>query len=621
MAYEILEDNKTLVKIQKKDLQTFEGRAKHFYFIRSETGKLVPFELNDAQKMIMKIIYEELERTKREYGVAQARIDLLKARQIGGTTLSAVLCMDYMLTNDLFQAMVLAHDEPTTDIIFTEKYRMLFDNLPDFVEVYDGELCLGRTIFKPQTSSFNGRSIRFFDLTKSSVIVRTAGSGDNVGKGSTINFVHFSEFANYVSAKNAFTSVSQQISPLGFALCIMESTANGMQGAGAEFYNFWKRNIKAWEKYKKGETGTFDGYRPVFIPFYMMPKYRQPLVNGQLINIDDVDFYNEDFRKIYEEREEFVLNDVFKNNKKEGLEAINWYRWCIINNCANSILEAFRYYPILDIDAFTATDISFFEATKLLRIRDLYTETKEPEVEIGTLVDEETFQPEQYGEWKIWEHPDKKYMNRYIIGIDVCRTDGAKDWHSASVYDRLKETFVAEYRSQCDEDMFAKECLKAGMYWNYAFLVPEANLATVVNIIKPDGIIPYDGEVFARNWESPKSEPMYGFLTTSGSKSGLLNEYKAWLRGGKYDSLKDFESIDQHLNFIKGKSRQGMPTYGAASGWNDDIVISRALAIFGANRYEEEIAELNTDKTDFVRIIDKSYFRHKSFKQSNLGKF
>ena len=428
----------------------------------------------------------------------------------------------------------------------------------------------------------------------------------------SIGIVSNSEFANYAHAKDVLNSISQSMpSKTPYQYGVIESTANGISGIGEEFYSLWNKSVESWERFQKGITTSFEGYRPIFIPWYQLSKYRKELINHKLIDIDLINFHSPEKKKKFLDMEEYILESVFKNNREEGKKAINWYRWCIKENCGYDINEAMRYYPTVPEDAFLSTDNSFFDTGKLFQVKQDYSNSGEPEFERGYVDDEYEFQIDPLGDLKVFERPDSNYMNRYVVSVDPATGIEGGDYSCMMVYDRLDDRFVAKWYGNLKEDLLAEELLKLAYYYNEALIVPEMNLRTVTNLIVPDGLMPYTGDIYQRFVKSRNTED-YGYNTLGSTKGELLNKYVAWLRDD-YTKLPDIETINEHISFIKKASR-GIPKYEAAEGKHDDIVISCLegntwiKTKFGAKKIKDiEIGdEVLTHRGNYKKVTNKA---------------
>jgi hypothetical protein len=606
----------TLAQIPIKDLSEFKTRAKHLYTIRTEDGKFLPFELNEAQEILHDIVEEEFARTFSESGYKKCKLIILKGRQVGATTYTAVRFIDEMLESNKY-GLVATHTDDDTSLIY-DKYEICYDALPDYIELVDekGNIIkdpngVSKIRLKPATESYSAKSLKFSEMTKSWLMVRTAGSGDNLGKGTSYGIAHYSEAANYTHYKTVLTSSLQAVRDDMDQFIVIESTANGTSGVGSGFYEEWKRNTKDWEAYKRGEAQSFDGFRPVFIPWWKMAKYTKALAGGQFISIDDVDFGSEDMKKGYFEREEMLMTEYGVSK-----EAINWYRHCIKNKCQGSLMEAYRYYPCFADDAFIVTDKCFFDSLKLMNQENKY-ENNPPEITAGYLDEDYNFVPSLTGELHIKAFPEKNYLNRYIVSADPGRGYEDGDYTVFKVFDRLTDTWVARWKSKISEDLAAFELMKLAYFYNEAYIIPEANLATIINVIKPDGIYPYTGSIYVRGWRS-NGEVDWGFLTTGGTRKPMLDELNAFIRPD-YGKLFDGNTTKEYRGFVRRVNRGGTVKYEADAGEHDDEVIADALCIVARNTMDEELAELNKDYTDIVKFVNTKPTKRQGFRQSSLG--
>lgn len=581
------------LKVTPQELESFTSRAAKLWHIRTKDAQLVNFVPNEGQRMLEDIVREEEERSLATTGHKQVRLIVLKSRQVGISTHTAMRNLDALLTVPMTNALVLAHDGMTTDMLYGI-YRRGYDTMPELIDIVDdnGKVLQANYKIKPAEQSYSGKKLHLDYPLDSRLTVQTAGAKDNVGKGITLNRCHYSEAANYPDFTSVFNSTNQSMPKNGEVYSIVESTANGVSGVGEAFYKLWVKSAKEWENFQKGITHTFEGYRPVFLPWYIMSEYRKPLVNGKLTDIENIDFGNDDEKRKFLETEQLLMEQY-----DVPIEAINWYRATIKSECSYSLREAKRYYPTFPEDAFLATDNGFFDNTKLHVVKKKF-ETDPPSYRLGYLDEELTFHDYEHGALQISSLPDDRYMNRYIVSLDPSTGVEDGDYAPMKVYDRLTQSWVARWYGREDEDVLAEEMMKLGYFYNEALLIPERNLATVINIIKPDGLMPYKGEVWA---DEGRSDVQYGFQTNVQSRKMLLDGYKAWIREN-YDKLMDVLEVDEHMNFIK-VAKHGMVRYEAAPGHHDDIVIANALTIWAAEHWDEPLAEMNKDQTDIERFV------------------
>jgi hypothetical protein len=619
--------------VEYSDLKTFRGRAHNLYYIQNKGGEVVPFIFTQAQSILDDIVESEFSRTSSESGFSMCKLIILKPRQIGATTYSEVRSFDMQREHSGSNGVIMAHDQDTTDLIY-EIYQRLYENAPEYIIPMKGNVCLstdqqGNPIpikFRPDAKSQTGKRLAFAD-NKSRTTISTAGKGDAGGKGVTLRRVHLSEVANYPYYDDLLSSILPSVPNKDGVFIVLESTANGTSGEGEGFYKEWTYAVKEWEAYRRGDKQTYNGFRPVFIPWYIIEEYQMPLAGGKLESIDNIQFENNDVKQAFLDREQQMMNEGIINPLngeivKVSPEKINWYRNVIKTQCRFEYSRAQRYYPTTPQDAFSASSHSFFDSYKLGEVKkEIVNDPKD--FSLGELVwgegGEVEFQERSIGNFKVWEHPDKKWTNRYIVGIDPARNRGDGDYGVIKVFDRLTQKYVARWYGKIDQDLFAEKSIEIGLYYNEALLVPESNLDMVITLIKPDGKMPYVGEIYHTNTASTIN---WGYWTGT-NRQVLLDTYKGYLRDNPngYGVLLDELEVDEHESFIRKENRRSGDgiRYEAAEGAHDDIVFANALCIAGQTWWEEPVKEYKPTK--IVEVIRSSFKRkQKRLKQSELGR-
>lgn len=185
------------------------------------------------------------------------------------------------------------------------------------------------------------------------------------------------------------------------------------------------------------------------------------------------------------------------------------------------------------------------------------------------------------------------------------------------VFDRLKQRYVARWHGKIAEDLAAQVLLNLAYFYNDALVIVEENLATIANLIKPEGLLAYSGPMFYRDVRAG-GELVWHWQTNTSSRKILLDTYRAGLRDN-YDRLPDVESVDEHMSFVRKTTKQGNVKYEADTGKKDDIVLSAAIAYYGAQWWEEPIAELNSRRNDIQSIINVRHKVSKPIKHTSMG--
>lgn len=218
-------------------------------------GKVIRFKPNRAQRRFIKRMWH--------------RNIILKARQLGFTTLVALLWLDYALFNKNVRCGIIAQDRETAEIIFRDKVKFAYDNLPD-------EIRANMPLAKDSASEL------LFAHTNSSIRVATS------MRSGTIDRLHVSEFGKICAkypdkAKEVKTGSIPAVPKSG--IIIIESTAEGQEG---EFYTMTQRAIRQAEA---KTVPTVRDYRFHFFAWWEAPEYEiDP--DGVTITDKDHEYFN-----------------------------------------------------------------------------------------------------------------------------------------------------------------------------------------------------------------------------------------------------------------------------------------------------------------------------------------
>lgn len=212
----------------EKPASGFPPLAAEFLRVRDKRGRLVPLRPNQAQARVLA-----------SWG---QRNIILKARQMGITTLVAAQFFLRTMTTPGTLSVLVAHDQRSAEEIFRIAHRFL-ENLPEWLR--RGAL---------RTSRANVRQL-VFPALDSQYRVETAADPE-AGRGLTIQNLHCSEVARWPGhGAETLASLRAAVAPAGTV--VLESTPNGVSGC---FYDEWKR---------APETG----YVRHFLPWWIESSY------------------------------------------------------------------------------------------------------------------------------------------------------------------------------------------------------------------------------------------------------------------------------------------------------------------------------------------------------------
>ena len=294
--------------------------------IRTKDGRMVPLKLNPPQQRLSEAVRKQWRAKK------PVRIIILKARQMGFSTLTEALIFWRTATAPYTESMVVAHKEDATANLF-RMLKLYLDALPDML--------------KPMTRASNAQEIDFNRPARyrtdqeglhSRIRCATAG-GEGVGRSYTLQCLHLSEFAFWPGDKlKTFVGLAQAVPDLPGTMIIIESTANGYE----TFKTMWDQAVEA-------KRSGQEGVEPVFFPWYEMPEYRRDPPPGFVRTAEETEL-----------AEEFGLDDA----------QIAWRRWCIQTLCGGDMAMFRQEYPATPDEAFISTGSCFFPQEELVKRRE-----------------------------------------------------------------------------------------------------------------------------------------------------------------------------------------------------------------------------------------------------------
>lgn len=503
-----------------------------FLQIRTKEGKIIPFRLNQPQRRLYETIRQQWQAGK------PVRIIILKARQMGFSTLTEAILFWLTATAQNVDSMIVAHKVEATRNLFLMS-RRFYDYLPDRIKPMLRASNGQELIFDAPSSRKDGKGLG------SRIRCATAG-GDGIGRSYTLKAAHLSEFAFWPGDKlDTLTGLLQAVPDLPGTLVIIESTANG--------YDEFKRQ---WDLAVENRREGKDGFLPVFFAWHEMDEYRRPVPPG--------------FRRTEEEQqlaEAFGLDD----------EQLAWRRWCIANNCGGDLNKFHQEYPATPDEAFISTGSCVFDKEALVRRRHqveklpwergMFRIECDAEGRIRSFV----WQRDQAGPIRIRKHPEGKVP--YVLGGDTAGT--GSDKFAGHVLDNRTGAQVAVIHHQFGERMFAEQVYCLGLYYNTALVGIETNYSTypqelLVWLRYPRLYVRQRVDNF-----TGKTVDAFGFETTTKTRPLIIDGLKDVSRQA-LETIYDYDTLGEMLTFVYDE--QWKPQ--AEDGEHDDLVMSLAIAHF-----------------------------------------
>ena len=107
-------------ELQRKIRSGRLWRLNNLYLITDRNGRRVTFTMNSAQEALYRAMHRQNV--------------ILKARQRGFTTFIQLLMLDACLFNRDVRAGTIAHTLPNAEVIFRDKIRFPYDQLPEMIK-------------------------------------------------------------------------------------------------------------------------------------------------------------------------------------------------------------------------------------------------------------------------------------------------------------------------------------------------------------------------------------------------------------------------------------------------------------------------------------------------------
>jgi len=281
-----------------------------------DEGSVVPFKPNRAQRRFMDRLWH--------------RNIILKARQLGFTTLICIMWLDHALFNADQRCGIIAQDRDAAKYIFRDKVQLAYKNLPP-------EILAGFP-----TEASNADEILFAHNNSSVRVATSMRSG-------TIHRLHVSEFgkicAKFKDKAVEVSTGSLPAVPLD-GIAIIESTAEGQEG------EFFTMTELARANHDSGKELTQRDYRFHFFPWWQEPGYT--LATALPLTDADIEYFDK-----VEVEMETVLTDGQRS----------WYVATRDTDFGGDPTKMWREYPSTPTEPFKVSTEGTYYATQITAAR------------------------------------------------------------------------------------------------------------------------------------------------------------------------------------------------------------------------------------------------------------
>lgn len=535
--------------------------AENFLKIRDKKGKLTELQFKPAQDELYQTIKKEYDSGK------PVRILILKARQLGFSTLIEALFFQDAATRELVKTLIVAHDSKSTANLF-KMNKLFYDKLP--------------AALKPMRRASNAKEIVFENPTRNpeekekipgllSSIQCVPATGEGVGRSDTITNVHASEVAFWGRMDDTLDALLQAVPDSPDTAVIIESTPNG--------FNSFK---KFWDDTVAGKTG----FLPLFFPWFKDPEYRKPVPPGTVWSDEE-----KELAKTYE------LDD----------EQLSWRRWCIAANLRGNSEKFKQEYPSCPEEAFLMSGNPYFDVEAIiLRIQNIPSPLSRtqnlPSLRRGRFIYSEnsnlcpcdiSWQEAPDGEIILYLEPKRGYP--YVAGGDTAG-DGS-DRFTIHLLDNTTGCQCAELvYSGGSELWYTQQLYCLGVYYNNALIAVEINYSTYPERKLEEWCYPklYVREKADDATHSPSPRKL-GWRTDQRTRPLMLAELQTVVAQTP-EMLNSKALLDEMLTFIKNESMRPEASPGA----HDDLVIAAAIAHF-ARRQQKYIPDEEYNTVEWTK--------------------
>jgi len=438
--------------------------------------------LGDVMNYAQRDFITEVEHQINEQG--SVRIIVLKARQLGISTIieGIIFCLSVMYRS--YQSLIISHEAESSEHILTMTKR--YWNTYPFRRFHDEQ--------------YNGRKQLAWSDLQSNIVIATA-KNTGAGRSKTLHALHGSEVAFWDQPEELITGLRQAIPSQGVTLIFYESTANGVG-------NFFH---KAWEEAAAGRSE----FAPKFYPWHRHPEYTASFIprlsQSRFMDLETLS------------AEEKALLSMGVTEAR-----LIWRRYAIAELCQGDLDKFHQEYPTTPHEAFLSTGRNVFSINNLLdhyrpmRPRVGYLKRRGHKVE---------FKDNPDGPLNIYRFPSSdQNWGLYQIGADPTHTISG-DKACAQVLSRRTLEQAAVLSEHYDPIEFGKQLFLLGDYYNTATIAPEKEgpgYATVGHLM---------GAGYPMVWESQKVDKTPGKVQADVFGWGTNKATKAMAMGYLVNAL------------------------------------------------------------------------------------
>lgn len=514
-------DVMTALKSDPSLIEDKMWRLEHFYIINTKLQGKKVFKLTRAQRHFLQNL--------------KPRNVILKARQLGFSTLITIWILDEILWTPDRESLSVAHIKQGMTDIFDKKAKFAIQNFPEWLKRRVNIVMNSKTqlkiAFGTEQDSFSAFSVAL-----------SGRSGMN-------HYVHVSELGKMskmfpARAEEVVSGTLPSVPHGGRAF--VESTAEGATGI---FYDMFMGAVKT--KAKDIEALYQVEFYPHFYNWTWDDMQLDLITPDQYIPIiameknNDIDWAEYQMMHNLSDRE------------------MTYYYKCWIS-CQKKINILNQEYPTTIDEAFVSTGKPYFDIRKVIDNKQKLEDPESYEV-IGNKV-----MKQHGGSLSVWEPP---VPNRtYVVGGDVAEGLSNGDYSTLSVIDVESRKICALYQNHIPPDEFHEVASAVGNWYNTALLAVEVNKdgLWVNNELERSG---YPNLYYRQRIDDVTKTvtKTFGWLTGRNTRDTMLTEMRSVFTDHDFVQEHLLDEMQAFVRNSKGKPEAVYPAH-------DDLIMATAIA-------------------------------------------
>lgn len=319
-----------------------------FVKIRDKDANIVPLILNTAQRRLLALVLK-LERQN-----VPIRVVILKARQMGFSTLVQAMFYERVMRRSDMRALIIAHRKDTSELLLKMARTMLRKHEKPSGDTWD---------FGMESKRMS--KLRWKSPTQCEIEVTSAEVAEP-GHGDTCQMVHMSETSRWNDALKKIKGIMQVVPKRPRTMVFNESTANGDEGYFRDsFWAAWNERHKPMQAVNRTTTWV-----AMFFPWFHQYEYRWTLTVGEGKELKQ-SMIDQVLDSLDEEEEWLLQQQYFVRGMgmmQVDVDQLIWRRLCIQDECKGDMSMFNEQYPARPEQAFIASGTPAYSAERIMKL-------------------------------------------------------------------------------------------------------------------------------------------------------------------------------------------------------------------------------------------------------------